>query len=123
MSLKALALALALTGVCLATDDFPQVLQGKWGVSEAGKPDRELEGRWIGEQLELAGSGETFRFSRDGLSAEHNGVKARGTREGDYFLYVFGDLRYTFVGNSAIQIDNRTPGYWSPQATQFLYKK
>ena len=122
MSLKALALALALTGACLA-DDFPQVLQGKWVVYEAGQPDRELEGRWVDGQLELTGSGDTFRFSQDGLSAEHNGLKAKGSLEGGYYLYVFGNLRYTFLGNSAIQIDNHTPGYWSPQSTQFLHKK
>lgn len=124
MSLKALALALLLAGAA-AADDFPGCLLGKWGVSEAGQPDRELVGRWQGDVLELSGPGETFRFGRDG-SGEHNGVKATGHQEGGYWLFDFGGTRYSFIGQDnkqAIQVDTHTQGYWEPKSTIFLYHR
>lgn len=124
MYLRRLVLALLLT-TAVCAEDFPGVLRGKWGVSEAGQPDRELEGRWQGEVLELSGPGETFRFGRDG-SGEHNGVRATGHKEGDYWLFDFAGTRYTFMGQEhklAIQVDTHAQGYWEPQATIFLYRR
>lgn len=116
---------LLIMGSGVAAEDFPGVLLGKWGVSEAGQPDRELVGRWQGEVLELTGAGESFRFGRDG-SGEHNGVKATGHKEGDYWLFDFAGTRYTFIGQDhklAIQLDTHAQGYWQPQATIFLYRR
>ncbi|MBX3170502.1 MAG: hypothetical protein KF760_24055 [Candidatus Eremiobacteraeota bacterium] len=125
MSLKAVALALVLTGTVWAAEDFPGTLLGKWSVSEAGQPDRELEGRWQGEVLELSGLGESFCFGRDG-SGEHNGVRASGHQEGGYWLFDFAGTRYSFIGQDnklAIQVDSRAQGYWKPQRTLFLYRR
>lgn len=91
----------------------------------AGQPDRELEGHWDGNVFVLAGSGESFRFGRDG-SAEHNGAKSQGVRQGDYWLFDFQGTRYTFIGQEhklAIQVDSRSEGYWKPEATWFLWRK
>lgn len=125
MSLKAWTLGLLLGGMAWAADDFPNRLQGKWVMAEAGQPDRQLEGRWQGEFLELSGGGETFRFGRDG-TGEHNGVKATGLKEGEYWLFDFAGTRYSFIGQDnkqAIQVDTHAQGYWEPRSTIFLYRR
>ena len=122
--MRSLALALLLAATACA-EDFPGILRGRWSVSEAGQPDRELEGRWQGEVLELTGTGENFRFGRDG-SGEHNGVRTTGHKEGDYWLFDFAGTRYTFMGQEqklAIQVDTHDQGYWKPKATIFLNRR
>ena len=125
MSLRSVALGFLLTSSAWAGEDFPGMLLGKWGVSEAGQPDRELVGSWRGEVLELTGAGEVFRFGRDG-SGEHNGVRAAGHQEGGYWLFDFSGTRYSFIGQDnklAIQVDTHAQGYWEPQSTIFLYRR
>ncbi len=125
MSLRAIALGVLLTSAAWAAEDFPGMLVGKWGVSEAGQPDRELLGRWQGDVLELTGPGEVFRFGRDG-SGEHNGVKASGHQEGGYWLFDFSGTRYSFIGQDnklAIQVDTHAQGYWEPKGTIFLNRR
>jgi hypothetical protein len=125
MSLRIGLLALLFTGLAAASPDFPGLLEGRWSLTTAGQADRELEGHWEDSSLVLSGSGESFRFGRDG-SGEHNGFKAQGVRQGEYWLFDFQGTRYTFISQEhklAIQVDSHAEGYWKPEATWFLWRK
>lgn len=125
MYLKTVLLTASLTVAAWAGPDFPGLLEGQWKLTSAGQPDRELIGSWQGESLTLSGSGESFRFGKDG-SGEHNGLKTQGVRQGEYWLFDFQGTRYTFIGQEhklAVQVDSHAEGYWKPESTWFLWKR
>lgn len=132
--MRTLAIALLWLGTTAVwsqpyNDPFLGGLLGRWALTEAGKPDIALEGKWVGEDFELSGPGVSFVFhpQSPGYRLQHDhSEETVGGKVGYYYQFVFRrpeEVRYSFVrgiDHHAIQIDSRKNGYWQPVATQYL---